>query len=129
MAAAPAAKTKRATLLGATKFRAQKLSLATDDGPLEVELRQPSVAGRSTVLRAAGVAGDGKGAVDLGRLQVAAVLACAYEPETGGKLFEPADEAALLELPAGGWFDELATAALALINVDQEDARKSSGGA
>lgn len=119
----------RGVLLGTTKFRSQKLTLETPEGPLEVELRQPTVAGRSTVLKAAGVTGDGKGTVDLARLQVAAVLACSFEPETGAKLFEAADEAALLDLPAGGWFDELATAALALINVDQEDARKSSGAA
>lgn len=122
-------KTARGTLLSATKFRTQGLKLETAEGPLDVELRQPSVSGRATILKAAGVSGDGKGAIDLGRLQVAAVLACAFDPETGGKLFEPADEAALLELPAGGWFDELATAALALVNVDQEDARKSSGAA
>ena len=122
-------KNARGTLLSATKFRTQKLNLSTDDGALEVELRQPTVAGRATILKAAGVSGDGKGAIDLGRLQASAVLACAYDPETGNKLFEPADEAALLDLPAGGWFDELATAALALVNVDQEDARKSSGAA
>lgn len=122
-------KNARGTLLSATKFRTQKLKLDTVDGALEVELRQPTVSGRAAILKAAGVSGDGKGAVDLGRLQVAAVLACAYDLETGNKLFEAADEAALLELPAGGWFDELATAALALVNVDQEDARKSSGAA
>jgi hypothetical protein len=121
-------KNARGVLLGTTAFRKQALKLETSDGPLDVELRQPSVAGRSSVLKAAGVSGDGKGAIDLGRLQVAAVLACAYDAETGNKLFEPADEAALLELPAGGWFDSLAEAALALINVDQEDARKSSRG-
>jgi len=119
----------RGALLSTTKFRSQRLTLDVEGGPLEVELRQPSVAGRSAILKAAGVAGDGKGAVDLGRLQVAAVMACAWDVETGGKAFEPADEAALLELPAGGWFDEVATAALALVNVDQEDARKSSGAA
>lgn len=124
-------KSARGQLLSATKFRTQKLTLATEDGALEVELRQPTVAGRATILKAAGVSvsGDGKGAIDLGRLQVAAVLACAYDAETGAKLFEAADEAALLDLPAGGWFDELATAALALVNVDQEDARKSSSAA
>lgn len=122
-------KNARGVLLGTTAFRKQALKLETAEGLLDVELRQPSVAGRSAVLKAAGVSGDGKGAIDLGRLQVAAVLACAYDPETGAKLFEPADEAALLELPAGGWFDTLAEAALALINVDQEDARKSSRGA
>lgn len=119
----------RGALLSTTKFRSQRMALDVEGGALEVELRQPSVAGRSAILKAAGVSGDGKGAVDLGRLQVAAVMACAWDVETGAKAFEPADEAALLELPAGGWFDELATAALALVNVDQEDARKSSSAA
>jgi len=119
----------RGALLSTTKFRSQRMTLDVDGGALEVELRQPSVAGRSAILKAAGVSGDGKGTVDLGRLQVAAVMACAWDVETGAKAFEPADEAALLELPAGGWFDELATAALALVNVDQEDARKSSSAA
>jgi hypothetical protein len=122
-------KNARGVLLGTTAFRKQSLKLETAEGTLDVELRQPSVSGRSAVLKAAGISGDGRSAVDLGRLQVAAVLACAYDPETGSKLFEAADEAALLELPAGGWFDELASAALALVNVDQEDARKSSGAA
>lgn len=119
----------RGALLSTTKFRSQRMTLDVEGGALEVELRQPSVAGRSAILKAAGVSGDGKGAVDLGRLQVAAVMACAWDVETGAKAFEPADEAALLELPAGGWFDEVATAALALVNVDQEDARKSSSAA
>jgi hypothetical protein len=105
------------------KFRTEKVTIDIGEGPFEVTLRQPSVAARGKIMAASGAL-DGAGNVkDLGRLQVTAVIACAYDSD-GKKVFEAADEAALLESPAGGWFDEVSQKAIDLLNVDTKDAAK-----
>lgn len=117
----------RALTLGAKKsHREQRLSLKLEGGAvLEAIVRQPSVEARGALL-------DGcsdvhpktkEVKVNTARLQVDAVIASTYTPE-GERAYEEADREALLKMPAGGWFDELAKAAVAFINVDLDESKK-----
>jgi hypothetical protein len=124
----------RARTIGAQKnFSKETLSLTLDDGqPLTVVVQQPTVADRALVLDAARKIVDDPEdpkkktvVVDTARLQVEAVIATA-RTEDGEKAFDDADRDTLLAQPAGGWFDEMAAAAMRKLNVDLSDARKNS---
>lgn len=93
--------------------------------PIEVEVREPSIAARAAILRASKVQSGKADDVDLAALQLEAVLSCVYVPGTQQLVFEAGDKKALLEQPSGGYFDELAGVALRLMNV--EAAEESAG--
>ncbi len=120
-----------------SELRAKLRGAVLDPGPgrvetvdlgdgLVVELRQPTVGGRSAILKAAGVVKDGE-VPDLGKMQAEAVLQCSFVPGTGERAFERADVEAMLQLPAGGAFDKLADPAVKLLNVDTTALGKGSG--
>ena len=118
------AKTKaelRTALLSAKKRVSRLIELG--DG-FAVEVRQPTVGARSRIMRAAGVSAGSQDVSDLGALQVAAVVQCCYVPETNERIFEGADQDALMELPTNDWFDAVSAAALELMNVEPEAAGK-----
>lgn len=99
-----------------------------DHRPVWVEIREPTKADRGRILSASGVVGqDGRtSSVDIHALQREAVLRCCFVAETGEPLFDAADVAALDELPGGDQlFDALADAALKLLNVDVDSAKKN----
>ena len=97
----------------------------------EYEVRAPSVRARNTILGAAGaLTVDNKDAkasnkVDAARLQVAAIIACTFEPGTNERIFDVTDTEMLLDDPAGGIVDALAKPALDFLNAagDKEAAK------
>jgi hypothetical protein len=137
----------RAATLGTTaRFRRELVRFADRDGELVecgeadeaslvVEVRQPTVAQRSDIMRAAGIRDDA-GSADFGRLQARAAVACCFvpaedsfgSPATGGTepLFSVEDMPALLARPAGSWVDTLGARAMALMNVKADDVGKAS---
>jgi len=119
----------RSKTVGAEKkFREEKLSIVLDGEPVDVVVRQPSVEERGMIFASAGsFEKDSK--PDLTKLQVNAVmcLTCVPGPDgksTAEKVFEEADRDSLSKQPTGGWFDDLANAALAQLNFDLADAKK-----
>lgn len=102
--------------------------LVTIDGA-EFEIRQPSVAQRSALLRAAGMVSTDKdkkdGDMDFGLLQVLAVIKLTYVPGTNEHVFEAADKQSLLDQPANSFVDALSEVAMKLLNVEPEQAAKN----
>lgn len=114
----------RAKTVGAKKtFREERLAL--EDG-LEVIVRTPTVRERSEIMRRAGVTANQNGRVeDIASLQVWAVIYCTYTPN-GERVFEDADAATLMEMPAGSFVDEISETAINLMNVKAEAEAKNS---
>lgn len=111
----------RAATVGANKrFKSKILNVEGQD----VEVRQPNVKARAAILKAA-KASSGAEKLELGELQVEAIIRCCFEPGTDIPVFEAGDRDGLMAQPAGGWFDALAEAAVELLNVDKEDLRKN----
>jgi len=124
----------RSTTLGAKREFASEIVEAEGE---EFEVRQPTVGERGRIYQKAlpdtiSEDVDNKeemtrglmSKVDISSLQIWAVIHCTYVPETDEKVFEPSDFEALSELPAGTFLDELAPAAMSLLNVKpKEDAK------
>jgi hypothetical protein len=114
----------RAKTVGAKGlFRNERVKL---DDEIEVEIRQPSVGDRASIVDSAATPDENAPngvKIDLAKLQVSAVLACAFVPDTDEKAFEEADRPRMLAAPAGGWFDDLAKVAMRMVNVDTVDAK------
>ena len=90
----------------------------------DVEVRQPTVGQRSRILTAAGGGTTGE-IKDFSKLQIAAIMHCCYVPNTEEHIFEKADEATLMNMPSGGWVDELAAEAVRLMNTEAEQDAKN----
>lgn len=111
----------RAATLGAGKQFSKELVTI---GEAVFEVRQPTISARSAILKAAKAQSGDSDRLDVGALQVEAVLRCVFDPENGQRVFEEADRAALFEQPAGSFVDTLAEVALRLLNVDKDDLEK-----
>lgn len=122
----------RAGTIGKTRgFRSKLVEVAElgDDGaPLVVEVREPTVKGHARILSEAGISGGDVGKLDHARMQVAAVLECAFVPGTNERVFDAVDREALLELPVGGWLSQLAQVAVTFLSPDEGAAAKNSEG-
>lgn len=105
----------------------------------KLEVRQPSLGARNAIYKAAQISaesdaespnGKAKHKVqvnfDLGKMQIIAVIACTYFPETDTKVFNDLDFETLTSQLAGGGIDKLVTAAMDLLNVKQVDVEKKS---
>lgn len=111
----------------------------------KLEVRQPSLGARNRVYKAAQISADtesegdnghsnGHGrpknkvqvTFDLGKMQIVAVIACTYFPDTDVKVFSEIDFETLTSQLAGGGIDKLVSAAMDLLNVKQVDAEKKS---
>ena len=93
----------------------------------EVELRQPTIKERSALRkRCMSVDEEGKPDLDVFEFLIWAVIGYTYVPGTDEKVFSEEDYEALIELPAGGWFDELSEKAADLTNVDAKKSDKDS---
>jgi hypothetical protein len=112
----------RALTVGAPKQFKTKL---VQVGDAQFEVRQPSIKSRSDIFKAAKAWGGDKDKLDVAVLQVEAVIRCTFEPGSTTLVFEEADRQSLLEQPSGSFVDELSAAALAMLNVDEEDLRKN----
>lgn len=93
------------------------------------EVRQPTIGqrgeirNRSMKLNMA----DGSGAMDFDMFafMICAVMELTYVPNTDEKVFSEEDYESLIQMPAGGWFDELTKEASALCNVsDDKEVKK-----
>lgn len=123
-------KLRSATLGNVRAFRSTvvKVSLPSESGveELEVEVREPSVETRARILKEAGVQSGDANRLDLAKLQVEAVVVSSFVPGTGERVFDDMDRAAMLALPPGGWLDELSSAAMRFLNLDEDDIKKNS---
>jgi hypothetical protein len=87
----------------------------------DVEVIQPTVAERRDIMKAAGVK-PGKGEdVDMAKLMAHSVIALTVVPGTEERVYEVADLPGFYARPTGDWFDELAEAAMKMINVSKGD--------
>ena len=102
----------------------RKTKLVTTDSGVTIELREPTVGQRARMLAAGGVTGQNTDIDDIGAMQVAAIIECAYHPGTGKQLFDHVDKDALEGLPTQSWFDEVASAAMALMSSEPDEAGK-----
>lgn len=123
----------RSKTLGAKREFASEL-VETED--MTFEVRQPTVGERGRIYQKAlpdkmsqsdseeGMAKELMSRVDFSQLQIWAVIKCTYVPDTDEKVFESSDFESLSNLPAGTFLDDLATAAMKLLNVKpKEDAK------
>ena len=111
----------RAKTLGMTSKR--KEEIVEIDGETFV-VKQPTVAQRSEILkRGKANTGDAE-RIDIGEMQIWAVIHCTYTPE-GEQVFEPADYEVLKNAPTGSFVDKLAAVAMRLMNAAVEEAKNS----
>lgn len=89
------------------------------------EIRQPSIDARSAILTGAGAFNKSK-PTDTLKLQIHALVACAFVPGTDEKIFDVADFDSLKAQPTGSWADELSSVALGFLNVQQSEAAGKS---
>ncbi len=103
----------RQNIFQARKFKTKKLQILGTD----VEIRQPSV---GTIL-------DAQQEDDQKKSLVYIMVNYCYVPGTNERVFEDADQEAIMELPVGEWFTELsgAIAELTNIKIGVEDATKN----
>lgn len=106
----------------------------------QLEVRQPTLKVKNAVHRTAKIDVDrdqldeekaktgGKVSVnfDLGRMQIAAVIACTYFPGSDVKVFNDLDLPVLESALAGGGVDKLVAAAMRMLNVKVSVAEKKS---
>lgn len=129
---------RKNTLGKQAKFRSKLVLLTDEEGnneigpdgkPLAFEVRQPTVAGRSEILKASGALnqkGGGSEVSNLSALQVRAVIECTFVPGTNDRVYSEADAPVLFSTPTGSYVDTLAEVALELLNVDPGEAKKKS---
>lgn len=123
----------RAATVGAKKkFQKELVTLKDVAGPdgqaVVVEVRQPTVKKRSAIFSAAKALSGDPDKMDLGMLQVEAVLQLSHVPGTEELVFEEADRPNLLDQPAGSFVDDLTEVAMKLLNVDAAELEKNSAG-
>lgn len=112
----------RAKTVGAKKqFRTE---LVTIDGET-FEVRQPSVAERSKIVKQAKVQTGDTERMDMAELQIWATILLTYVPGTEERVFEDGDYDALAAQPAGGFVDEISKVALQLMNLGDGAAKNS----
>lgn len=119
----------RDSIRAATLGRARQVKsriIETED--TQVEVRQPSIKARSNIFRRAKVQSGDRDRMDMGELQITAVIECCFVPGTVERVFSEADRESLENAPAGSFVDELSSAVLELLNVDAEDLAKNSVG-
>lgn len=120
--------TLRNLTLGAKKqFQTKKVAIKDEAGTEhEFEVRQPTLKERSDLRkRCTSVTKDGM-EFNLFEFLIWAVINHTFVPGTEEKVFSEDDYDGLIDLPAGGWFDELSEAASSLCNVGGDDAKKPS---
>ena len=106
-----------------------KVSVPRETGEneeLEFLLRQPTVAQRNRILAESQAVKKG-GDVDaggIGRAQAMSVILCALDPLDKSPAFSDGDLESLLNLPAGGWLDELSSQAMGLMSEGEQAAKK-----
>lgn len=108
----------------------RKTKLFTTEDGVSIEVRQPTVGQRSRMLAAGGISTKNSELDDIGAMQIAAVIECAYHPGTGKRLFEWTDKEVIENLPTSAWFDDVAALAMNMMG-DSEAAeelpKKESG--
>lgn len=87
-------------------------------------VRQPTVAQRSDILKKSKANTGDTERLDIGEMQVWAVIHCTYTPD-GEQVFEPADYDVLRNQPTGSFVDQLGSVALRLMNVAAVEAKNS----
>ena len=87
-------------------------------------LRKPTVGEKGELVRKAGIK-PGSDDVDTAKLKSLAVCLLAVT-ENGERLLEDTDLAVVMDSPAGGVLEQLAEAALGMLNADVDAAKKNS---
>lgn len=100
-----------------------------DDGkPMMMEVREPSVKTRATILKRGGAQLGDPNKLELDSMSIECALHLVFVPGTEEHIFEEADRAVLLSLPVGSFLDDITEAALPLLNVDTGASEKNSAG-
>ena len=93
-------------LLGAQKPKGEVVKITRDDGEvLEVLVRQPSVAARQRIFKAAKMRDSAP--TDVSAMHAQCVIECACDPATGKPLFTAHHAETLAGEPSGGWVDKI----------------------
>jgi hypothetical protein len=104
----------------------RRSKLFTTAEGITIEILQPTVGQRNRMLKAGGLSGASGEIEDIGGMQISAIIECCVEPGTRKQLFDHADAEVLAGLPTGSWFDEVASACMALMNEGAEAGKSSS---
>lgn len=91
-----------------------------DGSPAMVEVREPGIKLRGALYKAAGVTADAE-SFDMAQLQVEAVVALTFVPDTNIKVFDEKDKPQLLAQPSGGFVDDLFEVIQPLMNAAKEE--------
>jgi len=117
-------------LFGCCRPRTKLVIVESDDGPIEVLVKQPTMAQRQAIMAAGKMSGDGRMG-DISEANVRAVLECACHAE-GKRRFNDHDLEMLRSEPAGGWIDTVAAGVFSLLvpapEVPVSDPPSSSAG-
>lgn len=95
---------------------------------VRVELKQPSLKERASIIKAAKALSADASQVDLAALFAEAVVRLSYVPGTEVRVFNDADKESMLNSAPGSYVDQLGPEALKLLNVDSEAVEKNSAG-
>lgn len=97
---------------------------------ISVEIRTPTVSARNAIMKAGQIkvgVGGASGDLDFSKMNFEAVLQCCFVPNTDLQVFERADEDAMMNMPVGGMFDELAKLSIEQMKGTETEAPKASG--
>ncbi|MBA3853331.1 MAG: hypothetical protein C0503_02890 [Gemmatimonas sp.] len=109
-------------------LKSQRLTLALEDGPLELELREVTAKRRTQLLKDCTTVnedGDG-GKVDQEKLVPAVLIACVYDAATGEPMFSEADRD-LINGMSAAFIDEVFAPAAALSGLTKEAQEQLKG--
>ena len=104
----------------------RKTRIITTENGVDLEIREPTVAQRSRMLKAGGVSASSQDISDIGGMQTAAIIECCYHPGSGKPVFSWTDQATIDALPTHSWFDEVATACMEMMGGEPDTGKPSS---
>lgn len=109
----------RNALIGSKpEFKSEEVEV----GGKKIEVRQLTVGDRNGLIEKC----KGDNGVDGLKLQVYAVIMTAHDPETGDKIFSPADYDTLVAQPSGGFVDTISNVAFRVLGISgEEDTEKN----
>jgi len=132
----------RSSLLATVPRRSKLLTVTINGAAIELELRQPTLAERDSMMAAAQAFANREAqkkdpaaqkknpAPDVpipnGVLIIHTLIGSAYVPGTDERVFEPADAGVLLQAGIGGWVEDVVAATSSLVSKEAEEVGKPS---
>lgn len=109
----------RDKILNANDIKSEKVTV--EEWGVEVEVRGMTGEARAEIMEQAV---DKEGNMNFKKLFPTIIIASTYDPETGAKVFEPAD-LDMLNSKSGGALDKVSKVAMKLSGLDEEAVKKA----